>query len=264
MKKGCLIGVIAAGCLAAVAVVIIVLVFQLTGGAVDAAGKFLAQIGEGKTAEAYQSTATAFQSQQSLAQFTGVAQRLGLNHFKSASWSSRSIEGSQASLEGTAKTVEGGAVPLAVKLVKENGSWKVLSISTPQAGASIASPQSDIPGDAELKQMVTASILALDEAVQAEDFTQFRAKTADVWQQQATAAQLQQSFQSFIDKEVHLAGVKDVTPEFDTPPAVDSNHVLVVAGHYATHPSQVKFKLKYLKEGQEWKLLGIDVNVGKS
>jgi len=239
-------------------------VFLLTGGAVDAAGKFLAQIGDGKIAEAYQSTSAPFRDQQSLAQFTSVAQKLGLSHFKSASWSNRSIEGSQASLEGTAKTAEGGSVPLTIKLLKENGTWRVLSISTPQAGASITSGQGEIPGDAELKQMVTASILDLDQAVQDQDFTKFRAKTASVWQQQATAEQLQKNFQSFIDKEVHLGGVKDVTPELDSPPAVDSNHVLVVAGHYATHPSQVKFKLKYLKEGQEWKLVGIDVNVGKS
>lgn len=261
MKKGCLIAI---GCLAALGVSVVVLVFLLTGGAVDAGGKFLALIGDGKIAEAYQSTAAPFQAQQSLAQFTSVAQKLGLNHFKSASWSSRSMDGNQASLEGMAKTAEGGAVPLAIKLLKENGTWKVLSISTPQAGASIASGHGEIPGDAELKQMVTASILDLDQAVQNEDFTKFRAKTAAVWQQQATAEQLQRNFQSFIDKEVHLGGVKDVTPEFDSPPAVDSNHVLVVTGHYATHPSQVKFTLKYLKEGQEWKLVGIDVKVGKS
>jgi hypothetical protein len=244
-------------------VLIVILFFQLTGGAGEAVGKFLALIGEGKIAEAYQSTATPFQAQQSLAQFTGVAQRLGLSRFKSASWSSRSMEGSQASLEGTAKTADGGAVPLVIKLLKEHGTWKFLSISTPAAGAIIAPGQVDIPGESELKQMITASILDLDRAVQAEDFAQFRAKIAAVWQEQATAEQLQQSFQSFIDKQVRLGGVKDVAPEFDTPAALNSEHVLVVTGHYPTHPSQVKFTVKYLKEGQAWKLVGINVNVGK-
>jgi hypothetical protein len=259
MKKGCLI---AAGCAVVLIAVVVVLVFQLTGGAVDAAGKFLAQIGDGKVTEAYQSTSSTFQAQQSLAQFTSVVQRLGLNHFKSASWSNRSVDGNQASLEGTAKTADGGAIPLVMKLFKENGTWKVQSISTPQAGANIGTPQSDIPGDAELKQMVTASILDLDQAVQAEDFTQFRAKTAVLWQQQATAEQLKASFQSFIDKEVHLGGVKDVAPEFDTPPAVNTDHVLVATGHYPTNPSQVKFTIKYIKEGDAWKLIGINVKIG--
>jgi hypothetical protein len=255
MKKILLIG---AGGFAGLLVLIFVLVFTLTGGAAESADKFLKQVGDGQVAEAYRSSAATFQAQQSQEQFAAVVQQLGMKGFQSATWNNRSIESGQASLEGTVKTAGGGKVPMTLKMVKENGAWKVLSMSTVEGGARATA----VPPEADLKQMVTDSILSLDQAVQAKDFTGFRAKVAEIWQKQATAEQLQRSFQSFIDKEVRMQGVKDVEPEFEGAPTVGTEHQLIVKGHYPTAPSQVKFTATYLPERGAWKLVGLDLHIG--
>jgi hypothetical protein len=70
---------------------IIGLVFWLSGGAVEASDEFLALIGQEKIEEAYQSTATAFRSQQDAATFSATVRGIGLTRYQSASWTNRQI-----------------------------------------------------------------------------------------------------------------------------------------------------------------------------
>jgi hypothetical protein len=44
---------------------------------------------------------------------------------------------------------------------------------------------------------------------------------------------------------------------------VTDKGVLVVAGHYPTRPSPVRFELEYAHERAGWKLMGIAVRLGK-
>jgi hypothetical protein len=50
-------------------------------------------------------------------------------------------------------------------------------------------------------------------------------------------------------------------PVFNHPAKIDSDGVLIVQGYYPTTPHRIIFKLKYLEEESEWKLVGVDVNL---
>src|SRR3984893_3364444 len=113
MKKGCLIAV-AAGLV--LVVLIILLAFGLTRGAVKAGNEFLGLIGSGKIAAAYESASATLKSQQSVGALEQAVKNLGLTDFTSASWSSRETKNDRARLEGSVKTRSGGKIPLTMEL----------------------------------------------------------------------------------------------------------------------------------------------------
>lgn len=235
------------------------LIFSLTRGATDAANRFLALSAEGKHHEAYLATAGAFRAQQDEPGFVSMIGRLGLDDYASASWPSRSVVNDEATLEGTVTTKSGGAIPITIKLIKEQGEWKVLALSGPQAGVQAALVGKQIPPDDELRRLTTDTLLEFNEAIQAQDFTQFHAGVSTLWQRQITPEGLKDAFRAFADQEVDIAAIGEVAPVFTEPPALDENELLVLEGYYPTHPTQVAFELKYTYEHPEWKLFGISV-----
>jgi hypothetical protein len=136
MKKGWLIGCGVAG------VVVLVLcgglvgliyygvteVFALTKPVVDASDDFLSLLGQGKTAEAYASAASGFRAQMSETDFTAAVKKVGLDDYASASWSNRNINNQEGSVEGAITSKKVGATPAAIRLVYEQGTWKVVSV----------------------------------------------------------------------------------------------------------------------------------------
>jgi hypothetical protein len=144
MKKGCLIAIAAA---LGLIVIIILLAFALTRGAVKSAENFLGLIGSVKIAAAYESASATLKSHQTLESFNQSVKDLGLTDFASASWSSRETKNDRAHLEGSIKTRAGGKIPLNMKLVKESGTWKVIYLSAPQSGVAVEQRGKQLPSD---------------------------------------------------------------------------------------------------------------------
>ncbi len=124
-----------------------------------------------------------------------------------------------------------------------------------------AADQGKIPSEKELKTLTRDSLLAFNKAVAAKDFTGFVSQVSKLWQGQVTAAQLADIFKAFIEQGIDVAFIADSEPVFETPPAIDSDGVLVLKGHYDTKPNKVEFSLKYIYEKPAWKLIGINVHV---
>jgi hypothetical protein len=255
-KGGCLLAV---GVAVVLVGLIIAFVFMLTGGMVKAGNDFLAFLAAGKTHEAYLAADAALRSSQSEEAFSEIVKTLGLGDYASASWRSRSIENDQATLEGTVRTRSGGNVPLTMKLIKQGGVWRVLSLSGPAAGASVAGGPLQVPPDAELRKLTDATLAEFIAAIQAGRFDPFWAATSKLMQNQFTAEKFQAAFQEYIDKKIDLSCVKGVEPVYDQPPAIDGDGVLTLTGYYPAKPMHVTFSLKYVYEHPAWKLLAINV-----
>jgi hypothetical protein len=108
-------------------------IFVAMGDAAQEANQFLTLLGDGKVAEAYNSTAAQLRSQQSQQAFADSVRQLGLTDHASSSWSSRKFNNGLVTLEGFITTKTGATIPITMVLVKESGSWRVLSI-TPGGG----------------------------------------------------------------------------------------------------------------------------------
>jgi hypothetical protein len=118
-----------------------------------------------------------------------------------------------------------------------------------------------VPTEEEAQVLVRDSLIAFNAAVQTKSFVDFHKQIAVMWQKQVTPERLAQLFDVFIKGEVNISGVARLEPTFDKPPATNANGLLELKGSYPTRPSRVMFDLAYLYEGDEWKLVKINVNV---
>jgi hypothetical protein len=270
MKKGWLIGCGVAAVLGGLLCVGIGLFFfgifssvmTMTQPLVDASDEFLGLLGQGKIAEAYAATASGFQAQQDELSFATAVKQLGLTDYASASWTNRQLKNQEGSVEGTVTTKQGGKTPIAIQLIVESGKWKVVGVRYGGVELTSIKAPKEVPAQAELARMANTALLDFNDAVQAKDFTKFLGKTSSRWQKQTTAPELQKIFQEFIDKNVNIAGIKDVQPQFEPMANINDEGLLLLKGHYPTQPAQVQFALKYVRELEGWKLIGVEVKVG--
>jgi hypothetical protein len=258
MKKGCLIAV---GIGLGLIVIVILLAFGLTRGAVKAGNEFLGLIGSGKIAAAYKNASPTLRSQQTEESFEQAVKNLGLTDFASVSWSSRETNNGRAHLEGSVTTRSRGKIPLTMELVKESGTWRVISLTAPQAGASVEQGGKQLPSDEKAKTLILESLLAFNKAVQAKNFAGFHQQISQAWQEQITPDQLKEVFQQFIDNNLDISSIREVQPVLSAAPQINSDGLLILEGYYPTHPNKVTFQLKYIYEHPAWKLFGIQVNV---
>lgn len=247
---------------ALIIVAIISIVFTATGGAVAEAEAFLRLSTEGRYEESYASASQALQANQTQAEFTTKFSRLGISGFESASWNKREIKNGIATLEGTVRTGEGGAVRLTVRLLKEGGAWKVVSVSGDDDGVTTITKaradKGELPEEEEAGRLARQSLLELNSAMQSGDFASFYDSISEQWQDQITAEKLESVFQPLAAQGVDFSGVEEAEPVFGMPPSRDSDGLLVLAGHFPTEPRRTVFRLTFISEGAEWKLFGIN------
>ena len=148
------------------------------------------------------------------------------------------------------------AVDFSLKYIKEGVDWKLVGIEV-----NIAPSQPVLPSEEVLKDLVKATMLDLAIAIKAKDFKGFYQKTASLWKEQTTPQALAENFRSFTDQNLDLTVLQAVGPVFTKGPALDENDWLAVEGYFPSEPSRTNFSMKYLKEGDSWKLAAIDLNV---
>ena len=237
-------------------------IFVVTRPVVEASERFLGMLGEGKISAAYAAGADGLRVQQSEASFARAVTQLGLTDYASVSWRNREINNRNGIAEGTVHTKSGDKKPVLLRLVHENGEWRVVSVRFGGLELALFGDESLVPSTMELERLATETLLGFNQAVKSRDFNDFYVNLSQVWQQQTTPEQLQQTFQPFIDKNVDIAAIGNVRPQLTDPASIVDQGVLLVAGEYPTQPHAVRFKLEYVGEPAGWKLLGISVNVG--
>jgi hypothetical protein len=266
MKKrwliGCsIVGILGVGMFAGLIALAVGGVFALTRPVVDASEQFLALLGEGRISEAYSATADGFRARQDEASFAAAVKQLGLGDFASAFWNSRQIENQTGTAEGIITTKSGGTRPVSIRLVRERGRWAVDGVRYGGVELAFVKAPPTVPSGADLERMVSDALLGFNKAVRGRDFTAFYATLSDLWKKQTTPAGVQQIFQEFIEKDIDIGGIQSVKPQIAPAPAINDKGVLVVAGHYPTRPSQVRFELEYIHEPAGWKLVSVLVGV---
>ncbi|MDR3402112.1 MAG: hypothetical protein P4L99_06395 [Chthoniobacter sp.] len=247
--------------------------------ALTAAQQFFEQIAAGQAEAAYHSAAFGFQAQRSAIVFATAAKDMGLTDYVGAQWDKPERDGNTTTIRVKIQTKSGTPIPLIVTLVKQSGDWRVFSLRSPpsqetgisenrfslvgKAPSFADAVTKPMPPENEIRQLVRENLLHFNEAIASKSFDAFYDSVSAHWQEQLTKGQLQRAFQPFIDRNISIANIANATPVFDEPPAVNSEGLLVVTGHYDTQPYRVQFAMRFFYELPAWKLFGLDVNLVK-
>jgi hypothetical protein len=62
-----------------------------------------------------------------------------------------------------------------------------------------------------------------------------------------------------IENQSDVASAVDLQPEFDPPPIIDPGAKLVMQGRYPTRPAPMEFIYKFVRENDQWRLIGLYV-----
>jgi len=247
--------------------------------ALTAAQRFFEQIAAGQADAAYHSAAFGFQAQRSSIVFATAAKDMGLTDYVGAQWDKPERVGTTTTIGVKIQTKTGAQIPLIVTLVQQSGEWRVFSLRSPpsketgisenrfslvgKAPSFADAVTKPMPPENEIRQLVRENLLRFNEAIESQSFDAFYDSVSTHWQDQLTKGQLQRAFQPFIDRKISIAAVADAKPVFDEPPAVNSDGLLTVTGHYDTQPYRIVFAMKFYYELPAWKLFGLDVNLLK-
>jgi len=123
----------------------------------------------------------------------------------------------------------------------------------------------EIPEEAEMEEIVKATLLDFDKALKNEDFSNFYDNISEPWQKETSPRQLKRLFQKFIDGGADLSSIRGMDADFTKRPAVREQlgyEMLEVEGRFDTSPRPTTFELKYIAEGEDWKLSAISVVTG--
>lgn len=142
------------------------------------------------------------------------------------------------------------------KYTYEHPDWKLMGFQM-----SVVPDVEAIPDADQLQKLVTQSLLDFNSGVEAKDFTDFYGTISKTWQGQTSAEKLAEVFKSFVENQIDISPIQDVSPEFSEPVAIDNNGVMHIRGSYPTQPLRVVFELNYVYERSNWKLLGVSLNL---
>lgn len=149
-----------------------------------------------------------------------------------------------------------------LKYLFEKSAWKIVGINVQVYP--VIENTGKLPSEKEARELALASLMAFNQSLQEKSFESFHQQIGTIWRNEITPEKLKQIFQPFIDKEVDISSIKKVQPKFETKPAINADGMLELDGSYPTQPSKVVFKLKYVYELAEWKLVAINVNLTKN
>jgi len=117
---------------------IIGLAFWATSGPVKAVESHLDLLKGGNVQAAYDATAKDFKTAVPFADYQQfLAAYPAFKNYQSVSFSSREINNDQATLQGDVKAADGGVTPVEIKLIKETGEWRILSIQVKNTGIEV-------------------------------------------------------------------------------------------------------------------------------
>lgn len=183
--------------------------------------------------------------------------------------------GKDAQLSGLIALAIVGAIALGCSCNKElgdlgktdtNSNSSTTSNTTAPPPPSVAKPDAstgEVPSDAQLQELTRTTILDFNSAIKSGDFNNFHRTVSKPFQKQASPEKMADAFKVFTDANIDFDEVSTLQATFSPPPSIQRTSGvkhLQLLGSYDTSPRRMKFDLKYIPEGKEWKLIAIEVN----
>ncbi|MEF2146194.1 MAG: hypothetical protein V3573_12180 [Desulfovibrionaceae bacterium] len=245
--------------LAGLALAAFLVVNNLTTGMTESADSFFQSVREGRFETAYNYLSKGFRQTVSPEELQAFLRRGALDRYQTSAWTSRNYSGDTGELEGTIYSVEGAVTPLSLTFVREEGEWRIHFIDARLPGLARKEITKDLPDQETLEIMVRDTVSQFSHAVVSADFAEFHTQISALWASQISPDELLAVFRAFIDMGKDLTGYDQLDPVFSEPPAIDQDGVMVLKGYIPHERGLLHFRLEYVFEYPEWKLLGINI-----
>ena len=120
-----------------------------------------------------------------------------------------------------------------------------------------------IPSDDEQDVLVRTTLMTFNDANMTGNYAVLLAKSSRQFQTQITADKLSSAFEPFRTNELFFESAVDAHRDSSEKPTIDQEGALVLTGMIKTDDMQVKYRLRFVQNGKQWKLLGINVDAKK-
>lgn len=269
MKKVLLILAVVAVLFVAMITAIVYGVMSITSVLPETVDSFFAEVKRGDMTKAREHLSTEFRNSTDEAALREFLTDSGLTRYKEGSWSTRSIKNGRGRLEGEVTTDDGATIPVEIHFVEEQDRWKIYSMRKSGAGAgdepeaaedSEGDVDTFVPDEAEVQALAKQSMHDFAISLNDKSMQHFAGTTAQLWQEQMTVEQLDEAFKSVIDANVDLTVLDPMTPVITTRTR-DEDGALLVEGRFDSSPSKTHFKLRYMLEDSDWKLIEFNIDI---
>lgn len=159
------------------------------------------------------------------------------------------------------RSIEGGPGRHAPAFVVRSVACVLLTLAAPAAlQAQQPAPASQpVPSAIELSKMVWSTMLAIDHANRAGNYSVLRDLGAPGFQANNDAAQLASIFASLRSQGVDLSNTVLLAPSYSAAPAIIAPGVLRLQGTFGLRPTAISFDLYYQWDAGRWKLFGVSI-----
>ena len=159
------------------------------------------------------------------------------------------------------RSIEGGPGRHTPAFVVRSVACLLLALAAPSAlQAQQPAPTSQpVPSAIELSKMVWSTMLAIDHANRAGNYSVLRDLGAPGFQANNDAAQLASIFASLRSQGVDLSNTVLLAPSYSAAPAIIAPGVLRLQGTFGLRPTAISFDLYYQWDAGRWKLFGVSI-----
>lgn len=231
-------------------------VLYFTAGMVDTATAFFEAVKKQDMVAARNHLSEDFRSSTDESALKQFLTRSAILEFKEASWSSRQISGGQGELKGTVTTETGGAIPIKLTFVKEEGVWKIYNIQKPAAGLQVQIDSPRVPGTVDQVALIKRSMNDFAVSVERKSMRHFYGTVSKLWQKQITIEKLDEVFSTAYDAGWDMTVFQTLQPVIEPVSVLGEQGELILTGYFPTEPDQFYFEQKYVHEDIDWRLYG--------
>jgi len=117
-----------------------------------------------------------------------------------------------------------------------------------------------IPKPETLLALIRLHIVALDQAIKANDFRVLHAISAPRLRSKMTVDRLAMAFAPLLARKVDMAAAVIVTPQITESPKMLPGNILNIVGYLPTRRQRIDFHMQFQPADRQWKLLGMNVS----
>ncbi|HZP20685.1 MAG TPA: hypothetical protein VFB16_10820 [Bauldia sp.] len=139
----------------------------------------------------------------------------------------------------------------------------VLLLSTASAIAQ-DTPQEEVPAPIFQEMMIKSALMTFNDANITGNYTVLQESLAKPFRDQYSADKLKEVFKPFADNHIFINAIVVAKPVLTEPARIDERGALLLHGYFdVSEVSRVTFALDYLISEGVWKVINIQVKVGK-